>query len=212
MIRPIILCKAPVPGKVKTRLNPPLTAEACALVHAAMADAVIRRCLTLFPQTWVAADDVRHPFFSTYGCPVMAQADGDLGARLARLLQRAFAEGASGVLFLGSDSPHMAEARLHYAMRYLSHWDVVIGPVEDGGYDLIALRRNEPRLFADICWGSTSVLAATLVQAKHLGLSYRLLSRQFDVDTMHDLLRAIRAGFPLPPPLRGIFTQMLPCS
>lgn len=210
MIRPVILCKAPLPGAVKTRLSPPLAPEAAALAHAAMADIVIRRCLALFPQTWIATDDPHHPFFAAYGCPVVAQGAGDLGARLVRLMQRAFSQGADGVLFLGSDSPHMATARLHYAMRYLGRWDVVIGPVEDGGYDLIATRRCEPRLFTGIPWGESGVLVATLMRVREAALSYRLLSKQFDVDSIGDLLRAARAGFRLPLPLQRVLSQLPP--
>ncbi len=203
MIRPVVMCKAPVAGRVKTRLQPHYSAAEAAALHAAMAGHVIRRLARLFPHTWIAADDPAHPFFRAFGLPVLPQGSGDLGARLRRMLQLATDYGAHGVLFTGTDSPHASDARLLAAMRALAHVDVVIGPVEDGGYDLIGMRGHHTGLFSYVPWGTHRVLGVTLRRLRQSGLSCRLLSKGFDVDTPEDVRRSRRllaaAGVPFPP-------------
>jgi len=151
---------------------------------------VIGRMARLFPDTWIAADEPGHAFFRRFGLTVMPQGSGDLGARMCRLLRLAMDYGAAGVLFVGTDSPHVSDARLQAAMRALAHVDVVIGPVEDGGYDLIGIRGAFPMLFDDIPWGTSAVLAATLARIRDAGLHFRLLGKSFDVDTPADLERS----------------------
>ncbi len=204
MIRPIVLCKAPRPGAVKTRLQPCFSPEQAANIHAAMARTFIANIARLFPFAWIAADDASDPFFSGFDLSVVSQGEGDLGERMARLLNLAISQGATGVLFTGTDSPHMSDARLLAAMRSLVCNDVVIGAVEDGGYDLIGIRGAHEGVFADIPWSTAEVVDATLCRLHELGLRYRLLSTGFDVDTPNDLTRLLRAGFRLPSSLRDI--------
>ena len=75
--------------------------------------------------------------------------------------------------------------------RVESGADVVLGPAEDGGYYLIALRAGAvaPRLFEGIAWSTGQVLAATLDRCRELGLAVELLPQASDVDTPEDLHR-----------------------
>jgi len=195
MIQPIIMCKAPIEGQVKTRLTSAYTPRQATEIHAAMATIVIDRCARLLPGTWIAADDVRHPFFLDFGLRVVGQGEGDLGQRMSRLLTQACVEGAAGALFLGVDSPHMSEARIRQAMRELDRADVVIGPVEDGGYDLIALGGCHTSMFERIEWGGARVCEQSLAAADGAGLAVRLLNVGFDVDHPDDVKRAADAGW-----------------
>lgn len=194
-VRAIILCKAPVPGRVKTRLTPAYSATEAARLHAAMARTVIARARSLFTDVRLAADACDHPFFSQFGLPVVAQGPGSLGERLVRLCSGAFAAGEAPVLFLGTDSPHMPTRRLTDAVRLLRSHDVVIGPVEDGGYDLIACRRCRPGIFEGIRWSSVHVLEDTLARIDAQGLSRALLGTSFDVDRAEDVARARSCGW-----------------
>lgn len=194
LLRPVVMCKAPVAGRVKTRLTPALSPEAAAALYMAMARMVMHRALRLFPNTWIAADDVRHPFFASFAAPVVAQGGGDLGERMQRMLRRAVDCGADAVLLLGGDSPHMSDARLLAASRALRDHDVVLGPVRDGGYDLLAVRGFHPGLLDGVQWSTPDVLAQTLANARTLGLGTRCLSMGYDLDTFEDVQRARRAG------------------
>ncbi|HXH72263.1 MAG TPA: TIGR04282 family arsenosugar biosynthesis glycosyltransferase [Mariprofundaceae bacterium] len=197
-MRAVIMCKAPVAGRVKTRLQPEYTPEAAARLHAAMAETVIRRARHVFGDVVVAADDPTHPFFAALAVAVVPQGEGSLGERMARLLVRLWNAEDGGMVFLGTDSPHMPDNRLQAAVDLAATHDVVFGPVEDGGYDLIALAGPLAGLFADIDWGTPAVLRQSLERAAALSLHVGMLELSFDVDSAADLRRAIEAGWPCP--------------
>ncbi|MFQ5581730.1 MAG: TIGR04282 family arsenosugar biosynthesis glycosyltransferase [Mariprofundaceae bacterium] len=197
-MRVIIMCKAPVPGKVKTRLSPAYSHKQAADMHRIMAEMVIRKVTRLFDDVQIAADNPTHPFFNSFASPIVAQGAGDLGARMTRLMQQTFEAGADGLMFIGTDSPHMSDSRLLQVALELGRYDVVIGPVEDGGYELIAMRQACPQLFEDISWSTSLVLGETLARIKSAGLSCQTLATGFDIDTPEALQRAIDAGLELP--------------
>lgn len=188
------MCKAPVAGRVKTRLRSRFSsAQACEL-HAAMAASVIEQTGALFDNLVIAADDIEHPFFLRFGLPIVPQGEGDLGQRMQRQVKRALNGGAGGVLLIGTDAPHMLLSRLQSGAAALDDHDVVLGPVEDGGYDLIGLRSDYP-LFDGVAWSTNCVLAQTLVCIKEQQLSHYLLETGFDIDFPEDLERAIACGW-----------------
>jgi len=193
----IIMCKAPVEGKVKTRLMAKYTAAQAMLWHQAMATTVIERAKRLFQDVWLAVDDVQHPFFSPFEIPIYAQGEGDLGERMAHLLEQCAQSGVKKILFLGTDSPHMSDERLLYAASALDEYDVVLGAVEDGGYDLIAMNGVYPILFSNISWSSEYVLKQSLAIVQEQDLNCLVLEESFDVDTPEMLDRAKHAGWQL---------------
>ncbi len=193
-LRLVIMCKAPVPGRVKTRLMTGFSAEEAARIHCAMATTVIQRARRLFDTVYIAADDIEHGFFQRFGLPLLAQGQGDLGERMSAQMRTAFEEQASAVLFLGTDSPHITDQRLLKAAQSLADTDVILGPVEDGGYDLIGLRGNWP-VFDGVIWSSGAVLKQTVANCRMLGLSSKQLATSFDIDTPEDLLRAAESGW-----------------
>jgi len=193
-IQLFIMCKAPVAGQVKTRLLDRYTPEQAAGLYANMATTVIERASRLFDDVCIAADDPSHPFFSAFDLPLCGQGDGDLGHRMSRLMLQDFADGVDAVMFLGTDSPHMPDSRLLQAATALQSHDVVIGPVEDGGYDLIAMTAPED-VFDHITWSSGKVLEQTLSHIQRLGLSCLQLDVGFDIDHPQDVERAAQAGW-----------------
>ncbi len=185
----IIMCKAPVPGFVKTRLCSGYSAKEAAEIHQAMATTVIERANRIFSHVSIASDDIEHPFFKTFTLNMISQSEGDLGARMTHLLLQAFADREGPVLFLGTDSPHMSESRLHQVIERLPECDVVIGPVEDGGYDLIAMNQPYIEVFQDIQWSSEHVLKETMKRAKTSGIKIEQLDLSYDLDTPESLKR-----------------------
>src|SRR5262249_44278586 len=76
--------------------------------------------------------------------------------------------------------------------------DVVLIPAEDGGYVLIGTRSTQPALFADISWGTQTVLAETRARV----MAHRLVLAErpplWGVDTEIDLARLEREYPALP--------------
>ncbi|MDQ6991123.1 MAG: TIGR04282 family arsenosugar biosynthesis glycosyltransferase [Mariprofundaceae bacterium] len=190
----IVMCKAPIEGKVKTRLMTTYSAREAMQWHQAMATTVIQRAQRLFPKVMIAVDDVAHPFFTRFNAEICSQGEGDLGERMRHVMQQ-FCKQGDAVMFLGTDSPHMLDERLKQAEQALNTHDIVLGAVEDGGYDLIAMRQAYPDMLKGMDWGTENVLAQSIEIAKRLALSYHLLEVSFDVDTPDMLSRAIKMGW-----------------
>jgi len=193
-MRVIILAKAPVVGKVKTRLIPQYTAEQAAELHQQMVKVVMVKVCSVFDDVWLAVDDVNHHFFkklrTAFDFELHEQGQGNLGNRLQTLSAASFALDDNPVLFLGSDSPHVHISRYHSAASALKLDNVVIGPVEDGGYDLIGMTSHCPSVFDDIHWGTDSVFHETMNNISNLGLSVKALGMSFDLDRAEDIKRA----------------------
>ncbi len=193
-MRIVILAKAPVAGHVKTRLIPRYTATEAAELHARMAAMVIDKACSVSDKVWLAADNETDPFFTElaaiHNISVCSQGSGTLGKRLTTLMTKFFAESDECVLFLGSDSPHVPAARYREALGFLAASDVVIGPVEDGGYDLILIKQPYKELFKDIAWGSEHVYRQTIDACRRMQLKTHALRVSFDLDRAEDLDRA----------------------
>jgi len=195
----LILCKAPVPGQVKTRLIPALNAQQAAAAHKHLTLMTLERALEqrLCPVILYCAPDCSHPFFQecakTYPLILRKQSDGDLGAKMLDALSVALSTYRHALL-VGCDCPSLAADDLRYGLELLSaEQDVVIAPSEDGGYTLIGMSRVVPELFTDMPWGSEQVMQATRQCAGKLGLRLHELASQWDIDTEEDWLRYVRS-------------------
>ncbi len=189
MVRCILMGKAPVPGNVKTRLLSRYTPMQAAAIYARMLELTLSRVARLFADVWVAADDPAAPCFAELPHELVHQGNGDLGRRMLRLMRLHFASSAEPVVFLGCDSPHMPDERVLLGLEALAWSDVVIGPVEDGGYDLLGMRRPVESIFRRIGWGGARVMEQTLCALEDERLTVHLLSSFYDLDFPEDLVR-----------------------
>lgn len=190
--RLLLFTKPAREGRVKTRLIGDLTAAEAAELHAAfLADLLDRLREGDFELrlAWALDPDEEVPEGPV---PGVRQEGNDLGERLYRALSTG---DARAVMALGSDHPTLPLSLIHRAFETLetpeAGADVVLGPAEDGGYYLIALRACavHRRLFEDIAWSTDRVLPATLERCRELGLAVELLPEASDVDTPEDLRR-----------------------
>jgi len=192
-----ILAKAPLPGLAKTRLAPVLGADGAANLQARFIAHTVAtaQSAALGPVTLWVAPDPHHPVFQAIAAPpgvaLAAQPEGDLGARMM-----AAVEAARGpVIVVGTDCPALTPEHLRAAARSLVDGiDVVIIPVDDGGYGLIGMQRPQPALFEGMIWSTSSVMAETRRRLSRLGLSWREPARLWDVDRPADLDRLAGAG------------------
>lgn len=193
--RLVVFAKAPVPGAVKTRLSPALSPDAAAEFYAASLDDVVVSavCATGSVDIWYAGDggyfEQRFPEI-----PRARQPAGDLGTRLMEAFDRTFAAGADRVSVIGSDAPTLPRPVLAGAFHALDRADAALGPTEDGGYYLVAVRRDAwPRakvLFREIAWSTDEVLDQTRARASAATLGVALLPLWYDIDRAEDLVRA----------------------
>jgi rSAM/selenodomain-associated transferase 1 len=192
----IIFARKPVPGKVKTRLIPHLSAgEAAQLYHCMLTDILnksVSICETdkiLFYEDGRETEDYFRANFPSF--TVYPQQGEVLGMRMQTAFDHTFAMGYRSVAIIGTDSPDLPAAHIEESFRLLEKGgaDVVFGPAEDGGYYLLAMKRTHGELFRGIDWSSGQVLRQSLAKAELSGLSCKTLPVWYDVDTPADLER-----------------------
>ena len=183
----VVLAKAPVAGEVKTRLASP--ARASALARAFLVDTFAALRSSSWADPVLATTAALDPALEDQlQAPIWMQGDGDLGARIERVLRRALAS-APRAIAMGADTPGLPAAALDRAHEALRTADAAIGPTEDGGFYLLALRRCPEGLLAGLPWSQSDTFAATLARLRERGLSTVVLDAWFDVDRPADLER-----------------------
>jgi rSAM/selenodomain-associated transferase 1 len=197
----IVFARAPVAGRVKTRLAVRLGAARAARLHAqltsvALGIALASRCGPV--ELHVTA---RHAWLvhlaRKHSVPLRLQRGADLGERMARAV-RVGLRRAPCVLLMGSDCPELAPRELVRARRWLAGGaDAVLAPAYDGGYALIALARPADFLFHDVPWGGDGVYDETAARLRNAGWRLRTLDAVADIDRPEDLARLDRSPLSL---------------
>jgi hypothetical protein len=186
-----IFAKEPLPGKVKTRLTPPLSAaQAANLYQVSLEETVATMVEGAFKPVIFYAGN-RDYFRNAFpGVPLVPQGEGDLGVRMSRALGALLVEG-DGAALIGSDSPDLPLILVEDALSALSRVEVVTIPARDGGYVLIGERRHHPELFRQIPWSTAAVLSETRARAQACGLVYREVGEWEDIDDRSSLERLL---------------------
>jgi rSAM/selenodomain-associated transferase 1 len=186
-----VFAKSPIVGKVNTRLIPALGAKGAAELHQQLVKHCLQKFSHLFPtQLWCTPDE-HHPFcqecMSDFGVSLHRQHGADLGERMAYALASVAPNPA---ILIGSDCPSLTVQTMQDGFAALQQGNrVVLAPAEDGGYVLIGMLRVVPELFIDIPWGTSQVLELTRARLRDLGLCWKELPTQWDVDHPEDLKR-----------------------
>ena len=173
-----VIAKAPVPGRVKTRLCPPCTpVEAAALAEAAIADTlaavratpVDRRVLVLDgePGSWVGD-----------GIEVIPQRGAGLDERLAG----AFEDIGEPTFLVGMDTPQVTPRLLADGLHALRHHAAAIGRCRDGGYWGIGLLAPDRRALEGVPMSRPDTGESQVARLISLGLGPVELAPLEDVD------------------------------
>jgi rSAM/selenodomain-associated transferase 1 len=192
-----VMAKASIPGRAKTRLTPPLTAEEAAGLNTSflrdVADNLISASAFANISGFMAyapagsADFFRAILPERIGLlETVAPRFGDCLSHAAATLLDA---GHDSVCLLNSDSPTLPIAYLVAAATALAAPGdrIVLGPSTDGGYYLLGLKQPHRRLFEDVDWSTERVSAQTLARARELGLPVHQLPSWYDVDDLDAL-------------------------
>jgi rSAM/selenodomain-associated transferase 1 len=180
----IVMAKAPVPGRVKTRLCPPCTPEEAALVaEAALVDTLVAAVSSSADRVVLALDGEPGPWLPA-GVDVIHQRGAGFDERLAA----AWSVVGGPAVQIGMDTPQVTPALLDTAIAALEQpgTDAVLGPAEDGGWWCIGLRRANPAVFRGIPMSRPDTGARQLARLGELSLRTATLSRLRDVDTIAD--------------------------
>lgn len=187
-----LFAKAPIPGRVKTRLCPPLDATSAARLYAAFLSDQAAMLDANETWEWCAMspepDALRDHWPS--GAPLprafRPQIGNDLGERMAHALALLLEEHPSAML-VGSDHPTLPAHLLMDAVRALEDADLVLGPTLDGGLYAIGSSRPLFELLRGIPWSTNAVFETVAARARLLGLHSVRLPHWYDVDDAKDL-------------------------
>lgn len=186
----VVLAKAPVPGRVKTRLCPPCSpAEAARLASAALADTLATVAGAAAERHLLALDGrLEQPVPDCF--EVVGQRGGGLDERLAA----AFEDVGGPAFLVGMDTPQVAPGLLATALGALDAADAVVGDALDGGYWGIGLRRPDRRAFVGVPMSRADTGAAQRARLAALGLRTASLPPLQDVDDIASARAVARAA------------------
>ena len=189
----MIFAKAPVAGKVKTRLIPALSPEQAAKLQEQFTVNTLQKATQtslVSVELW-CAPDTNHNFFKEceqqFTISLHTQSGIDLGKRIENAFLDTL-EDADWAIIIGTDCPELTTKDLEVVMQALEDGnEVVIQPAHDGGYVLIGLNKSTPELFANIDWGTSRVFEQTRERLNDLGQQCMVLDARQDIDRPEDL-------------------------
>jgi glycosyltransferase A (GT-A) superfamily protein (DUF2064 family) len=192
--RVLVVAKAPIAGRVKTRLGADIgMSQAAELAAAALLDTV-RACNAGFrPGDCLMAlsgdldDAVR-------GDEIRRAADGwrlarQRGSTFAERLVNAHVDVPPGgpVIQVGMDTPQVTADLLHDVAAALAGHDAVLGPADDGGWWVLALRApGAATALHDVPMSTPTTYDDTRGALAAAGLGVAATAPLRDVDTMAD--------------------------
>jgi rSAM/selenodomain-associated transferase 1 len=188
----LVIAKAPVPGRVKTRLSPPCTPEEAAeLAGAALTDTLVAAAEASSAGRRVLVLDGAAGSWVPDGFELVPQRGDGLAERLAA----AFEDAGGPAFLVGMDTPQLTPALLDAGLDALDGADAVFGAALDGGYWGIGLRRPDPAVFLGVPMSEAQTGRAQRMRLAELELRTTLLPPLLDVDTIEDA-RVVAAAAP----------------
>jgi rSAM/selenodomain-associated transferase 1 len=191
-----IMARYPEAGKTKTRLARSLGNDAVLHLYRAFLTDLAQRFGGAPDYTvhWVYTPaEVAYAEFIETLAPAAArsmryvpQQGKDLNERLHNAFRWMASHDIKRTVLIGSDSPHVSREIIDQASAALETADVVLGPAEDGGYYLIAMRSPHD-VFSGIPMSTPEVGELTVALAEQQGLRVHLLEPLLDVDELPDL-------------------------
>ncbi len=194
-----LMARAPVVGRVKTRLAADIGAEKATAVYRDLLSNISGKIISDTQQLcgksvnfcWFADPQEAIPTLrEQYGgfAEFFPQSAGDLGERMKRALE-VLLQRYDFAALIGADIPDISASHIGATLTALKENDVVLGPTFDGGYYLIGVRQVYGELFDDIPWSAANTLAETIAACKSANLRYHLLPTLSDLDVVEDFSR-----------------------
>lgn len=204
----VVMAKECIPGRVKTRLHPPLSLDDAALVAAAsLADTLSAVEATGLHVMVCAQGDVAVPA----GMRSIPQVDGGLDERIGAALDAC----QGRVLLIGMDTPQVDPRMLRsFADAWPEGTDAWFGPATDGGFWLLGLEDLSPEslgglrrgdLVRGVPMSSSETGCRQRERLEHAGLVIADAAPLTDIDD----IASLREVAPLLPPT-GRLARLLP--
>lgn len=192
----IIIAKECIPGRVKTRLHPPLSYEQAAQLASAALSDTFAAVSSLDASRRILLFDGNLLPLGSEPYEVIHQVSGDLDMRLGAI----FDECTGPTVLIGMDTPQLDASLLaplfdDWGANELSDVDAWLGFANDGGYWTIAMKKPDGSLIRGVPMSTTDTGILQLQHLEQAGLNVKMLPELIDVDTIDDA-RAVAALAP----------------
>ena len=188
----LVITKAPVPGRSKTRLSPPCTPEQAAGIAAAAVGDTLDAVRAAPVAGRVVALDGAPDDLDLDGFRVVPQTDGDLGTRLAAAFADAMADGPVPTLLIGMDTPQVTPGllvRCAWLLESSHAGTAVLGTAPDGGWWALGLHSAEPAaVLASVPMSRDDTAVRTRGALEAAGLTVLDLPALADIDHFPDAM------------------------
>lgn len=196
----IFFMKAPVLGRVKTRLAYSIGVEPATMMYRLMCEHCLNLALPQNCDVIIAYDDEEKATLPSYlkGKILFYQTGDALGERMHNAFKTVFEQGYKRAILIGSDIPEVDECILDEAFALLAQNDAILSPTHDGGYYLIGFHQKMfcKAAFKGITYSQSDVYANTLFKLSHLRVARGEMLR--DIDTLEDLRTFVNTASPSP--------------
>ena len=191
----LLFAKAPVAGKVNTRLIADIGVQAATTLQRDLIDQRLSMLTqaNLCAVSLMCSPDVQDDYFvhckALYPISLLAQSGADLGVRMLNAIRPALQQ-YKYCIVIGTDAPALDEVLIRQAIERLKKEpEVVFVPAEDGGYVLVGLQQPYEFLFQGISWGSAKVMQQSRSKLIKNGISFDELATCWDIDRLEDYQR-----------------------
>ena len=189
------------PGTVKTRLAVGIGEQSACKLYRAFVFHLIERLRDSADQRTVVFSPRERQSDFQKSIPsywkLWPQSSGNLGTRMSTFFRDQFKFKSTEVedelsphkiVIIGADCPQLDAHLVQSAFDLLDAAPVVIGPSNDGGYYLIAMRQKCFDIFAGIEWSAETVFSRTAQRLEELKIEFLTLPTLTDVDDLESLL------------------------
>ncbi|MEO7017841.1 MAG: DUF2064 domain-containing protein [Leifsonia sp.] len=179
----VVIAKECIPGRVKTRLNPPLSLEQAARLAAASLSDTFRAVASLPATRRILAFEGNLLPDGSEDYEVIPQSSGGLDMRLAAIFDRC----SGPTVLIGMDTPQLTAELLDPAFfDWPSDVDAWFGPANDGGFWTLGLAKPDGSLIRGVPMSQDDTGTLQLRRLTDARLQVRMLPELVDVDTIAD--------------------------
>ncbi len=179
----VVIAKECIPGRVKTRLHPPLSLEQAAELASASLSDTFRAVSTLDASRRILLFDGNLLPLGSEPYDVIDQVSGELDMRLGAI----FDECEGPTVLIGMDTPQLEAATLAPLFGpWPADFDAALGLASDGGYWTIAMAEPDGSLIRGIPMSRQDTGQRQLERLAEAGLRVKMLPELVDVDTVDD--------------------------
>lgn len=192
LIAVCLFAKAPLLGRVKTRMQPMLTPAESLALHCDLLQLCCANLSSLNRDLFqVELHVTEQSEFLTelakgHGFSLKIQKGANLGARMSHAVRQSLRRHRA-VLLVGADCPSVDAPLVERVGDSLRHNQVVMVPALDGGYVALGLTEYAPELFCNISWGKETVAQETAQRINQLGWRSEYFPAEVDIDRPDDL-------------------------